>query len=59
MTPTKLYASVEEMLAPETLSEVLKTPVKYVRCRPFGGEVGFSISCSAFHKLPARPPGLK
>ncbi len=35
-----LYNSIGEMLAPQTLSEVLGSPVSYVRCQPMAG--GFS-----------------
>jgi len=44
MTSYILYASVEEMLAPETLSRLLQTPVKDVQFRSFAGEIGFSSS---------------
>lgn len=33
----KLYGSITEMLAPQTLSELLGSPVKYVRCLPMAG----------------------
>lgn len=33
----KLYGSIAEMLAPQTLSELLGSPVKYVRCLPMAG----------------------
>ncbi|MEZ4675970.1 MAG: phosphotransferase [Caldilineaceae bacterium] len=39
-----LYASVEEMLAPENLSQLLQTPVKDVQFRSFAGQTGFSSS---------------
>lgn len=33
----KLYGSIAEMLAPQTLSELLGSPVKYARCLPMAG----------------------
>ena len=44
MMKYKRYDTVEEMLAPETLSEILQTPVSYVRCLPYGGKTGHSNS---------------
>ena len=33
----KLYGSIAEMLSPQTLSELLGSPVTYVRCLPMAG----------------------
>ena len=44
MMKYKRYDTVEEMLAPETLSKILQTPVSYVRCLPYGGKTGHSNS---------------
>lgn len=38
----ELYASVDELLAPETVTELIGEPVRYVRCLPMEG--GFSGS---------------
>jgi len=39
-----LFASIDEMLAPETLSELEGRPVKFVHCRPFNTQLSRSGS---------------
>jgi hypothetical protein len=36
--PHELYSSIDEMLAPATLSELVGRPIRYVRCLPFHSE---------------------